>query len=458
MAFDFDLVVIGSGPAGEKGAVQAAYFGKRVALVEKEPVLGGACANTGTLPSKTLRESAIYLSDLRQRDIYGVLLNHSHDISIAEFMRQKEVVVERERAREAANLARHKVELIHGTAKLVDAHTVVAGERTITADVILIATGSSPRRVPEIPFADPDVDDSDEVLAMDRIPASFIVVGGGVIGCEYASIIAALGKTKVTLIEARDRLLNFLDDEIGAQLTQAFQRMGIEVILGDQVATYAKPEPRHVRITMKSGRVIDAERLLAASGRIGNTAGLGLDAIGVKLDDRGLIVIDKHYRTTVANVFAAGDVIGAPSLVSTSQEQGRIAMCHAFGFGYKSELAATFPYGLYTIPEAAMIGMTEAQARAKGLTIAIGRAEYKNNARGQIINDLDGMMKLVFDKPSKKLIGAHILGERATDLIHVAQAVMAFGGTVDYFIQSVFNYPTLGELYKYAAYDALGSL
>nr|HEX4316802.1 Si-specific NAD(P)(+) transhydrogenase [Kofleriaceae bacterium] len=456
----FDLVVLGSGPAGEKGAAQAAYYGKRVAIVEKEPVVGGACANTGTLPSKTLRESAIYLSDLRQRDIYGVELHHDHEISIAEFMRQKELVTQRERERILANLAHHQIELVRGAATFVDAHTLRVGDRTLTADVFLIATGSSPRRVPEIPFEDPDVDDSDEVLHMDRIPASFIVVGAGVIGCEYASIIAALGKTKVTLIEARDRILNFVDDELGARMTQAFQRIGMDVLCGEQVATYDKPEPRHVRVTLKSGKVIDAERLLAASGRAGNTKGLGLEAIGVKLDDRGLIVIDKTYQTTVSHIFAAGDVVGPPSLVSTSMEQGRIAMCHAFGFTYKQHLAAQFPYGLYTIPEAAMIGDTEQQARKRAGDggIAVGRAFYKDNARGQIINDLDGMMKLIFELPSQKLIGAHIIGERATDLIHVAQAVMAFGGTLDYFIQSVFNYPTLGDLYKYAAYDALRAI
>jgi NAD(P) transhydrogenase len=453
----YDLVVIGSGPAGEKGAVQAAYFGKRVALVEKEPQLGGACANTGTLPSKTLRESAIYLSDLRQRDIYGVVAHHDHEVSIGEFMRQKEIVTRRERDRVQANLARHRVDVIHGAGRLVDAHTVAVGDRTLTADIILIATGSSPRRVPEIPFEDPDVDDSDEVLGMDRIPATFIVVGGGVIGCEYASIVAALGKTKVTLIEARDRLVNFVDDELGTALTQAFRRIGMDVLLGESVAKYDKPGPRHVRITLKSGKVLDAERLLAASGRSGNTKGLGLDAAGVKLDDRGLIVVDKAYRTSADSVYAAGDVVGPPSLVSTSQEQGRLAVCHAFGFTYKTELAALLPYGLYTIPEAAMIGDTEAQARKRG-DIAVGRAYYRDNARGQIINDPDGMMKLIFEASSRKLVGAHVLGERATDLIHVAQAVIAFGGTLDYFIQSVFNYPTLGDLYKYAAYDALGQL
>jgi NAD(P) transhydrogenase len=312
---DFDLIVIGSGPAGEKGAVQAAYYAKRVAIIEKEAMLGGACANTGTLPSKTLRESAIYLSDLRQRDIYGVEMHHHNEISIGEFMRQKEIVTGREREREQANLARHNVEIVHGAARFVDPKAVMVGDRKMTADMFLIATGSSPRRVPEIPFEDPDVDDSDEVLGMDRIPASFIVVGGGVIGSEYASIIAALGKSKVTLIEARDRIVNFLDDEIGERLTQAFRRIGIEVLVNESVAKYENPEPRHVRVTLKSGRIIDAERLLAASGRAGNTRNLGLDVAGVKVDDRGLIVVDKLYRTSVPHIYAAGDVIGPPSLV-----------------------------------------------------------------------------------------------------------------------------------------------
>ncbi|MBX3162138.1 MAG: Si-specific NAD(P)(+) transhydrogenase [Deltaproteobacteria bacterium] len=463
MSDRFDLVVIGSGPAGEKGAAQVAYFGKRVALVEKEQHLGGACANTGTLPSKTLRESAIYLSGLRQRDIYGVNVMLEREISIGDFMRQKEIVVAREREREAANLARHDVEIVRGTARFADANTVrveIPGKppRYLKGDVILVATGSSPRRPKEIPFDDPDVDDSDEILHMDRIPKSFIVVGGGVIGSEYASILAGLGRTKVTLVEARDRILNFIDDEIGEHLTQAFRRMGIEVILGESITQYEKPAPRHVRVTLSSGRVLDAERLLAAAGRTGNTKDLGLNEIGVALDERGLIKVDRTYRTSVPHVYAAGDVIGAPSLVSTGMEQARIAMRHAFKLDGEKQLERVFPYGLYTIPEAAMIGDTEAEAVKKGFAVEVGRSFYADNARGQIINDPDGMMKLVFDRTTKKLLGAHILGERATDLIHVAQAVMAFGGTIDYFVESVFNYPTLGELYKYAAYDGLGKL
>lgn len=463
MSKPYDLVVLGSGPAGEKGAAQAAYFGKRVAIVERNPVLGGACANTGTLPSKTLRESAIYLSDLRHRDIYGVQVASHGEISIGRFMRQKEVVCERERERERRNLARHGVEVIQGRGRLVDPHTVevTAPDGTTTqlgAEFLLIATGSRPRRPPEIPFEDPDVDDSDEVLEMDRIPKTFVVVGGGVIGCEYAASFAALGTTKVTLLESRDRLLGFLDDEIGARLTQAFQRLGIEVILGDRIVTYEKPARRHVRATLASGRVLEAERLLVAAGRVGNTTGLGLDELGIATNERGLIVVDAHYQTSVPGIYAAGDVIGPPSLVSTSMEQARVAMCHAFHDGYKTQLAPVFPYGLYTIPEVAMIGDTEQQARGRGLDVEVGRAYYKDNARGQILNDPDGMLKLVFERGSKKLVGAHILGERATDLIHVAQAVLTFGGTIDYFIDAVFNYPTLGDLFKMAAYDGLGHL
>ncbi len=457
----FDLVVIGSGPAGEKGAAQAAYFGKRVALVERGAELGGACANTGTLPSKTLRESALYLSGLRQREIYGLSCSvRTGGLSVADFMVHKDHVVTRERARIAANLDKHGVTLVRGAARFVDPHTVAVdpGDRCLSADVFLLATGSSPHRPPEIPFDDPDVDDSDEVLTLDRIPGSFIVLGGGVIGCEYASIFAALGTTRVTLVEPRDRLLGFLDVEIGDRLTQAFIRLGIDVITNDSVAAFDKPAGRGVRVTLKSGKVLEADRLLAAAGRAGNTAGLGLEAIGVKIDPRGRIPVDAAFRTSVPHVFAAGDVVGWPSLASTSMEQGRVAMCHAFGFTYKTAVAPTFPYGLYTIPEVSMVGDTEEAARGKGLDVVAGRAFYGDNARGQIINDPDGVVKLVVDGATRKLIGVHILGERATEIVHIGQMVIAAGGTIDVFIDNVFNYPTISEAYKYAAYDALGRL
>ncbi len=461
----FDLVVIGSGPAGEKGAAQAAYFGKRVAIVEKQPDLGGACANTGTLPSKTLRESALYLSGLRQRDIFGVDVSvRTQGLSVAHFMVQKDVVVTREHERISRNIDRHGISLVRGSARLDDAHTVVVdrdGEppRVLHTEVVLIATGSSPRRPPEIPFADPDVDDSDEILTLDRIPSTLVVVGGGVIGCEYASVFTALGTTRVTLLEARDRLLGFLDTEISDRLTQAFRRIGMEVILNDQIAQYGKQDPGPgVRLVLKSGRVLEADRVLVAAGRLGNTTGLGLDKLGVKLDERGLVVVDEHFETTCPGVYAAGDVVGFPALASTSMEQARVAMCHAFQLKYKTRVSELFPYGLYTVPEVSMAGLTEADARKKGLDVEVGRAYYKDNARGQIINDPDGMVKLVFDAGTRKLLGVHVLGERATELVHTGQAVLAHGGTIDYFIDAVFNYPTLGELYKYAAYDGLGKL
>jgi NAD(P) transhydrogenase len=460
MAEMYDLVVIGSGPAGEKGAAQAAYFGKRVAVVEAQDRLGGSCTNTGTLPSKTLRESALYLSGLRQRDIFGVALSvHSGTISVADFMVQKDVVLASERERIARNLDRHKIDLVHGIARFVDATTIDVGGRRLGAERFLVATGSRPRRPPEIPFADPDVDDSDEILALPRIPDTLVVVGGGVIGCEYASIFAALGRTKVTLVEARDRLLGFVDEEIGDRLTEAFGRLGIDVILNDAIGVWGKrADGSGVRVTLKSGRILDVDRLLAAAGRIGNTEGLGLAEIGVALDERGLVKVNQHFQTTVPHVYAAGDVIGFPSLASTSMEQGRVAMCHAFSFGYKTQMAPVFPYGLYTIPEVSMIGETEAGARKRGMDVEVGRAFYKDNARGQIINDPDGMVKIVFERSTRRLVGVHCLGERATELVHTGQAVLAFGGTIDYFIESVFNYPTLGEIFKYAAYDGLGRL
>lgn len=461
----YDLVVLGSGPAGEKGAAQAAYFGKRVAIVEKAPVLGGASANTGTLPSKTLRESAMYLSGLRQREIYGLECSvRTEGLKVSDFMVHKDFVVHRERERVQRNLQKHEIDLYFGKGSLVDAHTVKVespggGTQLLHAEVILVATGSRPHRPPNIPFQDDYIDDSDEVLRVPQIPRTFIVVGGGVIGSEYASVYAALGTTQVTLIESRDRILNFLDREIGDGLAAAMERLGVKIIVGQTIETYERrADGTGVRVTLKDGRVLEADRLLAAAGRAGNTDGIGLAEAGVALDDRGRIVVNAQYQTSVANIYAAGDVIGWPSLSSTSMEQGRVAMCHAFGFAYKQHMASLFPYGLYTIPEVSMVGDTEEDARKKGGDVEIGRAWYRDNARGQIVNDQEGLLKLVFDAPTRKLLGVHILGERATELVHLGQAVLAFGGTIDYFIDAVFNYPTLSEVYKYAAYDGLGRL
>jgi len=463
MGYDYDLVVIGSGPAGEKGAAQAAYFGKRVCLVEKGRELGGACANTGTLPSKTLRETALYLSGLRQREIYGVEYMRSvQGVSVAEFMRHKEFVTNRERQRIKRNLERHQVDVLHGFACFVDAHKIhvkaEAGERDVTAEVVLIATGSSPHRPKEVPFESPSVDDSDEILSLDSMPETLVVLGGGVIGSEYASVFAALG-CKVTLVEGRDRLMGFLDFEISDRLTEAFRKLGIDVVLGQYAAKIEHIEgSRRLRTTLKDGRVIESDRLLSAAGRSSNVAGLELQAAGVETAERGKIKVNEHFQTTAPNVYAAGDVIGFPALASTSMEQGRVAMCHAFDFKYKTRVAETFPYGLYTIPEVSMVGATEEELKKQGVDYEVGRASYLDNARAQIVNDPHGLVKLLFDAKTKKLLGVHVLGERGTEFVHVGQAVMALGGTLDYFIDNVFNYPTLSEAYKYAAYDGLGRL
>lgn len=461
--FDYDWLVIGSGPAGEKGAVQAAYFGKRVAVVERQPQLGGACVNTGTLPSKTLRETALYLSGWRQRELYGMHCQLRQGVSVPELMCRQDPVVGTEGGRVKRNLDRHEVTLLEGTARLLDEHTVeVVGRgraQRVTADAILIAVGSSPHRPPYVPFEDPNVDDSDSILRLDAIPKAMVILGGGVIGCEYASIFAALG-TRITIVEGRDDILGFLDAEIGEVLKRDLRRMGCELIFKRQVVDVSR-KGGELTCTLDDGRVLACERLLFAGGRAGNTRTLGLERAGITPNARGLLTVNRHYQVEGARggrIYAAGDVIGFPSLASVSMEQGRVAACHAFDLKYKDKVADAFPYGLYTIPEVSMIGETEASARKKGLDYEVGRALYKDNARGQICGDLDGMLKLIFAAEDKRILGVHIIGERATELVHIGQSVMHFGGTLDDFITQVFNFPTLAEMYKYAAYDGLGRL
>jgi NAD(P) transhydrogenase len=461
----YDLVVIGSGPAGEKGAAKAAYFGKRVALVEKGR-LGGASRNTGTLPSKTLRESALIISGLHQRDIPGLhVARRSENLSVRDFMAHKDRVVADEGERIRLNLERHKVDVFEGTASLAGPNAVRvvrpgAPEIVLQAKVILIATGTTPHRPPEIPFADTEVDDSDEVLDVPEIPKTLIVVGGGVIGSEYACIYAALGITQVTLVERTDRILSFVDRELTAGLTEAMRRLGIEVLTEERVTTFGKrADGTGVKVTLSSGRELEADRLLATAGRSGNTRGMGLEDAGVKCNNRGHVMVNASFQSSVPSVYAAGDVVGFPGLSSTSMEQGRLAVTHAFGLGGQTKVAELFPYGIYTIPEMSMVGLSEQEAIAKHPDdVVCGRARYRDNARGNIANDKDGFLKLVVRRSDRTILGVHIIGERATELIHTAQAVMALGGTVQYFVDYVFNYPTLSEVYKYAAYDALGRI
>ena len=457
----FDLVVIGSGPAGEKGAAQAAYFGKRVALIERGPNLGGAGVNTGTVPSKTLRESALYFSGLRQRGLYGIDHSLREGLTVQDFMHRKDAVVSAERLKIASNLAAHRIELIAGIARLEDPHTVnvvdpSSAPRSLQGEVILIATGSMPYRPPEIPFDDKSIFDSDSILTMDGIPKSMIVVGGGVIGCEYASIFTALG-VAVTLVDGRDRLLPFLDAEISERLRDHLAGLGLNLVLEERPKSTARAA-RGVQMTLASGKVLEAETALFAAGRRGAMDGLGLERAGLGINPRGNIDVNEHYQTGVAHIYAAGDVIGFPALASTSMEQGRVAMCHAFGFPYKQRLASQLPMGIYTIPEISAVGESEESCKEKKISYEVGRAKYANNARGQIIGDTTGMLKLVFRPQDRKLLGVHIIGESATELIHLGMSVLESAGTIDAFIELVFNFPTLSEMYKYAAYDGLGNL
>lgn len=457
----YDLIVIGTGPAGEKGAAQAAYFNKKVAIIEREAVVGGACVNTGTIPSKTLRESALHLSGFRQRELLGVDIDLKKDISAADFMRRKQQVVEREWTLIEDNLRRHRVHRYHGRARFASANEIDVvseeGELRLIGQVILIATGSSPYHPPGIPFDHQFVYDSDSILTIDRIPHSLAVVGAGVIGCEYASIFAALG-VDVHLVDGRTSLLPHIDREISNRLLmQMTSRLKVHLHLGAEVSSVQKGMS-DVTLTLTDGTIVEADKVLYAAGRNSNTADLNLDAAGVVTGKRGVIPVDERYRTNVPNVYAAGDVIGFPSLASTSMEQARVAMVHAFDLKYKTAVATLLPYGIYTIPEVATAGLTEEECGERGINYEVGRAYFRNNARGQIIGDTEGMIKIIFDVDTLKMYGVHVVGENASELLHVGLMVMHLGGTINSFINTVFNYPTLGDAYKYAAYDGLGNL
>jgi NAD(P) transhydrogenase len=457
----YDLIVIGSGPAGEKGAAQAAYFGKRVALIERESVPGGACVNTGTIPSKTLRESALHLSGFRQRGFRDAVDLTIKSITIDDFMYRKQLVLEKEWRRIDENLRRHNVDRYQGSARLVSPTTVAvsnsAGEEMLEGTIVLIATGSSPYRPDSVPFDDESVCDSDTILRIGKIPASLAVVGAGVIGCEYASIFAALG-VEVHLIDARSTLLPHMDREIVRVLLGEMQtRLGVTLHLACEVRTIEKCDGK-VSILLRNGTCFVVDNVLYAAGRSSNVADLNLQAVGVKTGARGLVLVDQNYQTSVPNIYAAGDVIGFPALASTSMEQARVAIVHAFDLKYKTKVASLLPYGIYTIPELSTVGLTEEDCRAKSLPYEVGRAQFRNNARGLIIGDTKGIIKLVFDPETLKLLGVHIIGENASELLHVGMMVMQFDGTINAFIDSVFNFPTLSDAYKYAAYDGLGNV
>lgn len=458
----FDLICLGCGPAGEKAATQAAYFGRRVAVVERAHTPGGAMVNTGTIPSKALRETAVMCSAFRRRPIPGLRLEFGRELSIAKFMAQRHLIQQEEHDRIESSFDRHGITVVQGHGRLVDPHTVDVtrddgSTRRLTADFILIATGSSPVRPEHIPFHLPGVVDADGILELDHMPRSLAIVGGGVIGCEYAGIFAEIG-VRVTLFEPRDAILPFIDGECRDILLRAMRCADIDVRLNTAVKSVAHAAVGGLLVTDAIGRAEPYDVFLWAAGRSGNTRDIGLENVGLTPDKRGLLTVDRSFRTSVPSIYAAGDVIGPPSLTSVSMEQGRVAACHMFGLDFKREVARTFPIGLYTIPPIAMVGLGEPEAAKAGHDIIVGRAPYRLNARGRMYRENEGLLKLVFDRSTRRLLGAAMVGEQATELIHIAQSIIHAGEGVDYLINACFNYPSISELYKYAAYDALQAL
>ncbi|MCE9532460.1 MAG: Si-specific NAD(P)(+) transhydrogenase [Planctomycetes bacterium] len=456
---NYDLVVIGAGPAGENGAVAARLLGKKVALIEKCPVVGGAATNTGTLPSKTLRETALALSGFRARKLFGVDLSLRREATVTDFLYHEKNVRLNERERILQNLDRNKVDLIYGTGSFVDSQTVLVsggadGDVLLKGERILIAVGSAPFRPAEFCFEHTAVHDSDELLDIDKLPKRMAVVGAGVIGSEYACMFATLG-CKVTLIDGKDVLLPFLDSEVSKALVEAMERLGITFVWNERVASCASPDQGDVVLTLSSGRTLSFDQVLVAAGRVSHSEKLNLVAAGVVTGKRGQIQVDRNYRTNIEHIYAAGDVIGFPALASTSMEQARIAVCHAFGATFELEMSRILPYGIYTIPEASMAGETEETLKTKGVEYLVGKAEYSRNARGEIIGDNYGFLKLLIDNETHKLLGIHAIGEQATELVHIGLTAMLLDGKAEIFTHMCFNYPTLGDLYKYAAYDAL---
>ncbi len=464
--FDYDLVVIGSGPSGQRAAIQAAKLGKSVAIIERARTVGGICVNYGTIPSKTFREAVLHLSGYRERGIYGSSYRVKQEITIDDLLYRVQQVVRSEIDVIRNQMTRNRVELIEATATFLDPHLIELttegrhGKRQITARKVVIACGTEAARDTHIPFDGQRVFTSDDVLGLERLPRSIIVVGAGVIGIEYATMFAALG-VRVTVVDKRPTLLPFLDHEISAALTYVVQQSNVTMRLGEEVAEIdvingvSKP----VEVRLKSGKVLHAEAALYSIGRVGATERLQLGNAGVHADDRNRIPVNEHFQSNVEHVYAVGDVIGFPSLASTSYEQGRAAARHAFGLRNDHEGGiGLFPYGIYTVPEISTIGKSEDELTAAGIAYEIGKANYREISRGQIIGDRTGLLKIIFSPESRQLLGVHIMGEGASELIHIGQVLMAHNGKIDYFADAVFNFPTLAECYKTAALDGLNRL
>ncbi len=457
----YDLICIGSGPAGEKAALVAAQFGRRAAIVELAPRPGGAMVNTGTVASKALRETALVASAMRRRPIPGYDAVAPVGLSMQRFMARRTLVQMEEHDRIEGGLESAGVEIVRGRGEVVDANTVRVtradgSSELLNTQYILIATGSSPARAKGVDFTHPAIVDADGILELESMPRSLAIVGAGVIGSEYASIFAELG-VAVTLIEPRSTLMRFLDEEIREILKQGMEDVGIRLLFGRATSSVEGLQNGQARTTLVDGETMDTDCVLWSLGRNGNSRGLGLETVGVVPDERGNIKVDSHYRTACATIFAAGDVIGFPALASTSMEQGRIAACHMFGIPFLTRLADTVPMGIYTIPAIGSVGLTEEEAVAGARDIVVGRAHYRDNARGRMLGDDRGLLKAVFDRKTRALLGVSVVGEDATELVHFGQLAIASGHGIQHLIETCFNYPSLTELYKTAAYDALAA-
>jgi NAD(P) transhydrogenase len=453
----YDLLVIGSGPAGQKAAIQAAKAGKTVGIIERREVAGGICINIGTIPSKSLREAVLFLSGFRQRNLYGASYRVKKDITFEDLAQRCDHVVKAEQEIIRNQILRNGIDFITGTASILDPHRIAirqeAESNEHTADFIVIAVGTHPARPPQIPFDGEAIIDSDEVISLKRLPKSLTVVGGGVIGCEYACMLATLG-IPVVLVERRPRLLEFVDSELIESLQYQMRNIGVTLRLHEEVTGVQKASDGSVALLLKSGKQIRSPLLIYSAGRVGATKDLGLERIGIQADERGRIKVNEDFQTVVPHIYAVGDVVGFPALASTSMQQGRHAACHAFQLG--CDLASQLlPYGIYTIPEISMVGRNEDELTDGGVPYETGVARYREIARGQLIGDTGGMLKLLFHSETRELLGVHAIGEGATELVHIGQAVIAHRGKLDYFIDAVFNYPTLAECYKVAALAAL---
>jgi NAD(P) transhydrogenase len=460
-ALKYDLIAIGSGPSGQRAAVAAAKMNKRVAVIEARTMVGGVCVNTGTIPSKTMREAVLHLSGYNYRSLYGVNYRVKEKISMADLAFRVQAVIKTEVDVTEAQLSRNGIDVVHGIAHFVDPHQVkVEGpqaEATLEAENIIIAVGTRPATSPKVPINGRTIVNSDQILALPELPRTLMVVGGGVVGVEYACMFAVLG-VRVTLIEKRDRLLEFADREIIEALSYHLRDGRVTMRLGEEVESVEELPDSTVVANLKSKKKVSGDTLLYAVGRQGNIDDLNLAAAGLEADDRGRIPVNENYQTKVEHIYAVGDVIGFPSLASVSMEQGRIAAARAFNDRATTSNPGFYPYGIYTIPEISFIGKTEEQLTDEDVPYEVGMAYYRDTARGQIRGDTTGRLKLIFHRETRKVLGVHIIGEGAAELVHIGQAVMILGGTVEYFVDTVFNYPTLAECYKVAAFNGLGRL